>query len=182
MCAYMYIYIYVRGCSKAPASSPANGQRRADLSPGPPLKVWSSASPVGRSNFGAVQISLHFVTSVFDKFIERASCCQNRALDVGKSKPHDWEGRGVRCCDRGHWFGPQDVRPWGAVSVHFRFVGAHVGVAMLFPGLHCCFCGMPVRLRSVAGVRVKACALTRCFACNAATWLASARGDAANDD
>ena len=71
--------IYVRGCSKAPASSLANGQRRADLSPGPPLKVWSSASPVGRSSFGAVQISLHFITSVFDKFFDRASCCQNRA-------------------------------------------------------------------------------------------------------
>ena len=60
--------------------------------------------------------------------------------------------------------------------VLWQFVVAHVCVAVLFPGLSCCFCGMPVRLRSVTGVRLKACALTRCFACNAATWLASARG------
>ena len=65
--------------------------------------------------------------------------------------------------------------------VLWQFVVAHVCVAVLFPGLSCCFCGMPVRLRSVTGVRLKACALTRCFACNAATWLASAMGGAAND-
>ncbi len=65
--------------------------------------------------------------------------------------------------------------------VLWQFVVAHVCVAVLFPGLSCCFCGMPVRLRSVTGVRLKVCVLTRCFACNAATWLASAMGDAAND-
>ena len=33
--------------------------------------------------------------------------------------------------------------------VLWQFVVARVCVAVLFPGLLCCFCGMPVRLRSV---------------------------------